>query len=99
MGKNKAIVIGALGQDGSFMCDILLENGYDVFGLIRPGSDESRFNPKVSYIKESVYDIKKILLSIKPDHVYNFMGVTNVFDPWANSDVVYESNFIIPWVC
>ena len=30
-----ALVFGALGQDGSFICEILLENNYKVFGLIK----------------------------------------------------------------
>ena len=96
MEKNKALVIGALGQDGSFMCDILLEKGYDVFGLIKTNSCENRFNPKVTYIKDSVDNIKSILSDIKPRHVYNFMGVTDVFDPWSNGDIIYENNFLIP---
>jgi len=96
MEKNKVLVIGALGQDGSFMCDILLEKGYDVFGLIKTNSCEDRFNPKVTYIKDSVDNIKTILSNIKPIHVYNFMGITDVFDPWSNGDIIYENNFLVP---
>ena len=96
MEKSKALVIGALGQDGSYMCDILLEKGYEVFGLVKINSHESRFNPNVTYIKDNIDNIKNILSEIKPTHVYNFMGVTDVFEPWSNGVVVYEKNFLVP---
>lgn len=35
----KAFVTGAGGQDGSYMCDLLLEKGYEVEGLVRPSGD------------------------------------------------------------
>ena len=99
MEKNKAIVIGALGQDGSFMCDILLEKGYDVYGIVKPDTDDTRLRPDIKYFKKDINDIenlKNIFSIFKPKHVYNFMGVTDIFDPWSNGDVIYDNNFLIP---
>jgi len=96
MEKNKALVIGALGQDGSFICDILSENDFEVFGLVKPNTSESRYRKNVSYIKNDISNIKDIIKSTRPNYIYNFMGVTDIFDPWSNADEVYENNFIIP---
>lgn len=96
MERSRALVIGALGQDGSFICDILLKNNYEVFGLIKPSSDNKRFNPKVNYIQDKISNIDSVIRTINPNHIYNFMGVTDIFDPWDNPVKVYEDNFLTP---
>ena len=37
----KALITGITGQDGSYLADLLLEKGYDVFGMVRRSSTES----------------------------------------------------------
>jgi GDPmannose 4,6-dehydratase len=96
MERNKALVLGALGQDGSFMCDVLLENNFDVYGLVKENSDENRFNKNVFYIKENIDNIQSIISKIKPNHIYNFMGITDVFNPWENVLEIYQNNFLNP---
>lgn len=94
-----ALVFGALGQDGSFICEILLENNYKVFGLIKPNSREERCNNLITYIKEDISSkekIKNIILTVNPTHIFNFMGLTNIFNPWENTEIVYDYNFLIP---
>src|SRR5437870_10833180 len=34
----KALITGITGQDGSYLADLLLENGYEVHGIIRRAS-------------------------------------------------------------
>ena len=36
--KRKAFITGITGQDGSYLAEILLEKGYEVFGMIRRSS-------------------------------------------------------------
>jgi len=31
----KAIITGVFGQDGSYLCELLVNNGYEVHGIIR----------------------------------------------------------------
>ena len=38
MTKKKALVLGATGQDGSYMIDLLLRKNYEVHGLYRKSS-------------------------------------------------------------
>lgn len=36
----KALITGCTGQDGSYLSEILLARGYDVWGLVRPSGDD-----------------------------------------------------------
>jgi GDPmannose 4,6-dehydratase len=36
----KALVTGCTGQDGSYLTELLIARGYDVWGLVRPGGDD-----------------------------------------------------------
>ena len=36
--NKKAFVTGITGQDGSYLAELLLEKGYDVYGIIRRSS-------------------------------------------------------------
>ena len=36
--NKKALVLGATGQDGSYLCELLLEKGYETHGLMRRSS-------------------------------------------------------------
>ena len=38
MSKKKALILGATGQDGSYMIDLLLKKKYEVHGLYRKSS-------------------------------------------------------------
>ena len=37
---NRALITGIGGQDGSYLAEFLLERGYAVAGVVRPGSSE-----------------------------------------------------------
>jgi GDPmannose 4,6-dehydratase len=36
--RKRALITGITGQDGSWLADLLVSKGYEVFGLVRPGS-------------------------------------------------------------
>ena len=38
MKKKKAFITGINGQDGSYLSELLLEKGYDVYGIVRRNS-------------------------------------------------------------
>ena len=40
MARNRALITGITGQDGSYLAEFLLEQGYEVFGLVRRSSTE-----------------------------------------------------------
>ena len=46
----KALITGISGQDGSYLSELLLEKGYDVWGLIRRNSSSSNQTSRINHI-------------------------------------------------
>lgn len=83
----KALITGITGQDGSYLAELLLSKGYDVYGVIRRASTfntsriEHIFNPdNKKYIKyaDLADGIDDLLYSIQPDEVYNMASMSHV---------------------
>lgn len=81
--KRVALVTGATGQDGSYLCELLLENGYEVHVMIRPVASEVqehrtwRINHIINKLHvhsgtlESYASVFDIVYSVKPDECYH----------------------------
>ena len=79
MNKRKAFITGINGQDGSYLSELLLEKGYEVYGIVRrnsvPENQSNRlesFNDKVNIEYGDVLDqscLSKNLNLIKPDEI------------------------------
>jgi GDPmannose 4,6-dehydratase len=86
--KKKALIIGISGQDGSYLAELLLKNGYEVYGTSRD-ADLSNFyglkrlgiKDKVNLHSMSLIDFRSVMqtiLQIEPDEIYNLAGQTSV---------------------
>jgi GDPmannose 4,6-dehydratase len=84
--SRKAFITGITGQDGSYLAEILLEKGYEVFGMIRRSSS---FNTaRVDHIFgdiELVFGdltdgsvLNQLMRAIRPDEVYNLGAQSHV---------------------
>jgi GDPmannose 4,6-dehydratase len=88
MNKRKAFITGINGQDGSYLSELLLEKGYEVYGIVRrnsvPENQSNRlesFNDKVNIEYGDVLDqscLSKNLNLIKPDEIYNLAAQSHV---------------------
>jgi GDPmannose 4,6-dehydratase len=89
----KALITGITGQDGSYLAELLLEKGYEVYGIIRRTSNfntqriEHIYNDphvlgnKLHLIYGDLSDtssINKIIREIKPDEIYNLGAQSHV---------------------
>ncbi len=85
-----ALITGITGQDGSYLAELLLEKGYDVYGLIRRLS-----TPNISRIEHILSDIELVegdltdqssinnaMHSIQPDEIYNLAAQSFVGTSW-----------------
>jgi GDPmannose 4,6-dehydratase len=80
MGK-RALITGCTGQDGAYLCKLLLEKGYEVYGAYRRVSTPNFWRlhylgifDKVKLIPFDLVDITSINETIeisKPDEIYN----------------------------
>ena len=52
MKKQKALITGITGQDGSYLAEFLLGKNYEVHGIIRPASSFNRYRIDHIYLDE-----------------------------------------------
>lgn len=88
----KAFITGMTGQDGSYLAELLLSKGYEVFGLIRRSSSfntaridhlykDPHENPRLKLIYGDLTDggnLQLLLSEINPDEVYNLGAQSHV---------------------
>lgn len=88
MGQKTGLVIGATGQDGSYMSKLLLDKGYKVYGTTRDTLTANISNlkilgidKKVHLIKSSISDFRSLVFTLQkvnPDEIYHLGGQNGV---------------------
>jgi GDPmannose 4,6-dehydratase len=84
--KRKAFITGITGQDGSYLAEILLEKGYEVYGMIRRSSsfNTARIDHIFGDIELVFGDLtdgsvlNQLMRTIRPDEVYNLGAQSHV---------------------
>jgi GDPmannose 4,6-dehydratase len=87
----RALVTGIGGQDGSYLAELLLGHGYEVFGTVL-GSPEVR--PEVEAFQLDLTDldaVREAIRRIQPEEVYHLASVSFVPSSWE--DPVGTSGF------
>ena len=82
----KAFITGITGQDGSYLAEILLEKGYEVFGMIRRSSsfNTARIDHIFGDVQLEFGDLtdgsamNQLMRKIRPDEVYNLGAQSHV---------------------
>ena len=95
-----AIVTGATGQDGSYMCELLLEKGYDVKCLVRRSTRrlEHAFFDKVQVYDGDILDhpiIHKMIQDCEPYErveIYNLAAQSHVHTSFNCPRYTFETN-------
>ena len=90
MTKN-ALVTGITGQDGSYLAELLLEKGYNVFGLVRRAATPSteriaHILDQLTLITGEMTDQTSLIDAVdqsRPDEVYNLAAQSFVGDSWT----------------
>lgn len=90
--KKSALITGVTGQDGAYLAKLLLEKGYQVFGLVaRRGSDmrwrlrEVGVEHEINYIEGDLLDLSSLARALetsKADEVYNLAAQSFVGTSW-----------------
>jgi GDPmannose 4,6-dehydratase len=84
--SRKAFITGITGQDGSYLAEILLEKGYEVYGMVRRSSsfNTARIDHVFGDIQLVFGDLtdgsslNQLLRTIRPDEVYNLGAQSHV---------------------
>jgi GDPmannose 4,6-dehydratase len=88
--SRRALITGIAGQDGSYLAELLLEKGYDVYGIVR-GSPLAP-HPNLEAVRDDVHLLQGDLLDqmtlldaisrSEPDELYNLAATSFVPASW-----------------
>lgn len=88
MAKRKAFITGLTGQDGSYLAEHLLEQGYEVHGIVRRNSIPENQSYRLDHIFDDIHtyysdlldesSISNLIRKIQPDEVYNLAAMSHV---------------------
>ncbi len=92
----KTLITGVGGQDGRYLAELLLANGYRVFGLVQKGTDVSQISDSVEMLYGDLEDhdsLRKIVETTVPDEVYNLAGVSDLKTAYAHPEMTMNVNY------
>jgi GDPmannose 4,6-dehydratase len=89
--RPRALITGITGQDGSYLAELLLDKGYEVFGVVRRASTESferiaHLRDRVTLIQADLldqYSLIEALRQARPREVYNLAAQSFVPTSWV----------------
>ena len=94
----RALITGITGQDGHYLSEHLLKQGYEVYGLIR-----GQANPKRSTLERTLPDVHivdgdlldqaslmNVVQKVQPDEIYNLAAISFVMLSWNQPELTGE---------
>lgn len=104
--KKKTLITGIVGQDGSYLAELLISKGYEVHGLI---SSDQLSNPRkrwrISKIEQLVKlyscdlmdssQIKKIVTQVSPDEIYHLASNVSPIVEFGAEIATFNINFLV----
>ena len=86
----KALITGITGQDGSYLAELLLEKGYEVYGIMRRKSvvdygNVDHIKDKLNFIYADMTDVVSLIRAMRisqADEIYNLAAQSFVATSW-----------------
>jgi GDPmannose 4,6-dehydratase len=94
MSVKRALITGITGQDGAYLSHLLIEQGYEVHGLLRRSASADVVNSRLKWIgvtdKVVLHDgnlvdlasLIRVLQAVKPSEIYNLGAQSFVKSSW-----------------
>jgi GDPmannose 4,6-dehydratase len=94
----RALITGITGQDGSYLAELLLSEGYEVFGVVRRASTENyerieHLRGKITLLQADLLDQSSLVQVIResnPTELYNLAAQSFVPTSWAQPVLTAE---------
>ena len=94
-----ALITGITGQDGSYLAEYLLSQGYEVHGLVRGQANPKRplveaLLPDVDVVEGDLLDqasLISVVQSCQPDEVYNLGAISFIPISWKQAELTAET--------
>jgi GDPmannose 4,6-dehydratase len=102
--SKRALITGLTGQDGSYLAELLLSEGYEVHGVVRRLSMENydrieHLLDRVTLVEADLLDEYSILDAVdgvRPDEIYNLAAQTFVPTSFAQPMLTAQYNALAP---
>jgi GDPmannose 4,6-dehydratase len=100
--SKRVLITGITGQDGAYLSALLLEKGYDVYGMVRRSSHAGVADHRLKWlgIENDVRMVDcnlldaaaliRLVIDIKPDEVYNLAAQSFVATSWAQPSLTCQ---------
>lgn len=100
MKTKRALISGATGMDASYLAEILLEKGYEVYGLVRRTSTSNQWRiahirDKIKLIYGDLTDQESLNRAVQislPDEVYHLGAMSFVWSSFKHPEQTFEVN-------
>lgn len=94
----RALITGITGQDGSYLAELLLSEGYEVYGVVRRASTENyerieHLRGKITLLQADLLDQSSLVQVIResnPTELYNLAAQSFVPTSWAQPVLTAE---------
>jgi GDPmannose 4,6-dehydratase len=98
MSVRRALITGITGQDGSYLAEFLLEQGYEVHGMVRRSSTEKferieHIRDRLTLHQGDLLDQRSLvdtLRAARPDEIYNLAAMSYVAVSWVQPTLTAE---------
>jgi GDPmannose 4,6-dehydratase len=98
MTEQRALITGITGQDGSYLAELLLDKGYEVFGVMRRASTENveriaHLLDRISVVQADLLDQSSLVGALeeaRPTEVYNLGAQSFVPTSWSQPVLTAE---------
>jgi GDPmannose 4,6-dehydratase len=96
----RALITGITGQDGSYLAELLLEQGYEVHGVVRRASTSNYWRiehllDRIQLIPADLLDqlsLIRVIEKVQPDEFYNLAAMSFVPASWDQPMLTGEFN-------
>jgi len=100
MAPKRALITGITGQDGSYLAELLLDKGYDVYGLVRRASTTNYW--RIEHLLDRIQlkpadlldqlSVIRVIDAIRPNELYNLAAMSFVPASWDQPLLTGEFN-------
>lgn len=94
----RVLITGITGQTGSYMADLLLEKGYEVWGLVRRSSSPNWW--RIEHIKDEIHFVEGDLSDqhsldaaikiVEPNYIFNYASQSFVGLSWTHPEMTVD---------
>lgn len=98
MSQRRAFITGITGQDGSYLAELLLSEGYEVHGMVRRSSTEKfdridHLRGQITLHQGDLLDERSLMDALRvarPDEIYNLAAMSFVATSWIQPTLTAE---------